>query len=99
MTLLLCQQEEADGRLFLQAAHAARECYPAVVICSEDTDVFIMSLFQKYGTRTRTRLVDIMKVAASVGVDVCRALIGMHAYIGCDTCRQREGKRVETLGH
>lgn len=60
------------------------------MICSEDTDVFIMTLafqdqigvplFQKYGTRTRTRLVDIMKVAATVGIDVCRALIGMHAY-------------------
>ena len=51
-----------------------------MVICSEDTDVFTMSLaycgktgvslFQKCGTKTRTRRVDIVKVAASVGVDV-----------------------------
>ena len=91
MTSLQCQQEEPYGCLLLHAAHAAREGYPAVVNCSEDTDVFIMSLsycdkigvslFQKCGTRTRTRLVDIVKAAVSVGVDVCMALIGMHAYM------------------
>jgi hypothetical protein len=99
---LQCQQEEADGRLLLHAAHAAREGYQAVVICSEDTDVFIMSmafhdkiaapLFQKCGTRTRTRVVDIRKVAATIGIDVCRALIGMHAYTGCDTVSAFAGK-------
>ena len=41
---LQCHQEEADGRLLFHATHAAREGYQAVVICSEDTDVFIMSL-------------------------------------------------------
>ena len=51
-----------------------------------------VSLFQKCGTRTRTRLVDIVKVAASVGVYVCRALIGMHAYTGCDTVSALAGK-------
>uniref|UniRef100_UPI00358DDB47 uncharacterized protein n=1 Tax=Myxine glutinosa TaxID=7769 RepID=UPI00358DDB47 len=99
---LQCKQEEADGRLLLHAAHAAREGYQAVVICAEDTDVFIMSLafhdkigvplFQKCGTSTWTRLVDIVKVAATVGVDVCRALIGMHAYTGCDTVSVFAGK-------
>ena len=41
---LQCHQEEADGRLLFHAIYAAREGYQAVVICSEDTDVFIMSL-------------------------------------------------------
>ena len=59
---LQCHQEEADGRLLLHAAHAANEGYQAVV-CSEDTDVFIMllafhdkigvPLFQKCGTKIR----------------------------------------------
>jgi len=99
---LQCQQEEADGRLLFHAVHAAREGYQAVVICAEDTDVFIMCLafhdkigaplFQKCGTRTRTRLVDIGKVAATVGIDVCRALIGIHAYTGCDTTSAFAGK-------
>ena len=41
---LQCHQEEADRCLLFHATHAAREGYQAVVICSEDTDVFIMSL-------------------------------------------------------
>ncbi len=83
---LQCSQEEADGQLLLHAVHAAREC-EAVVVCSEDTDVFILCLafhdriraplFQKCGTKTRRRIVDIRKVAATVGIDVCRALVGM----------------------
>ena len=74
-------REEADGRLFLHAAHAAQIGYPAVVISSDDTDVFIMALafhtqiastlFQKSGTKERKRIIDITKIAASVGTDVC----------------------------
>ena len=41
---LQCNQEEADGCLLLHTAHAAKDGYQAVVICSEDTDVFIMLL-------------------------------------------------------
>ena len=99
---LQCQQEEADGRLLFHAAHADGEGYRAVVICSEDTDVFIMCLafhdkieaplFQKCGTKTRTRVVDIRNVAATVGIDVCRALLGMHAYTGCDITSAFAGK-------
>ena len=109
---LQCRQEVADGRLLLHATHAVREGYQAVVICSEDTDVFIMSLafhdkigaplFQKCCTKTRRRIVDIRKVAATVGIDVCRALIGMHAYIHWMRhrqcfCRQRESKGPEII--
>ena len=73
-----------------------------MVICSEDTYVFIMSLeycdkigvslFQKCGTRTRTRLVDTVKVAASVGVYVCSALIGTYTYTGRETVSALAGK-------
>ena len=41
---LQCNQEEGDGYLLLHATHAAREGCEAVVICLEDTDVFIMAL-------------------------------------------------------
>ena len=99
---LQCHQEEADGRLLFHAIHADREGYQAAVICSEDTDIFIMSLafhdkigaslFQKCGTKARRRVVDITKVAATVGIDVCRALVGVHAYTGCDTVSAFAGK-------
>ena len=96
------QHEEADGRMLLHAAHALAEGFPAVVICAEDTDVFILCLafndqidaplFKKCGTRNRTRLVDITKVAASIGSKVCKALVGMHACTGCDTVSAFGGK-------
>ena len=99
---LQCQQEEVDGGLLLHAAHAAEEGYEGVVVCSEDTDVFIMalafhdrigaSLFQKSGTRTRTKVAGIRKVAATLGIDVYRALIGMHSFTGCNTVSAFAGK-------
>ena len=63
------QHEKAHGRLLIHAAHASREGIKAVVICADDTDVFIIclafidntqaSLFQLCGTQTCTRLIDI----------------------------------------
>ena len=50
------------------------------------------SLFQKCGTKARRRVVNITKVAATVGIDVCRALVGVHAYTGCDTVSAFAGK-------
>ena len=52
---LQCQQEEADGRLPFHAVHAAREGYQ---------DKIGAPLFQICGTKTRSKLVDIRKVAA-----------------------------------
>ena len=62
-------QKEADTRLILHAAHAARSGYKAVVVASEDTDVFLLclafkrfipaSIYVKCGTQTRTRYVSI----------------------------------------
>ena len=99
---LCCQHEEADGRLLFHAANAAKDGYQAVVICSEDTDVFILSLafqykisvplFQKCGTKTKMIIFDISKVAATIGIGACKALTGMHAYIGCDTVSAFAGK-------
>ncbi|KAL9976858.1 hypothetical protein ACROYT_G014196 [Oculina patagonica] len=41
---LQCQREEANGCLLLQASCAANDGYNSVLVYSEDTDVFIMSL-------------------------------------------------------
>jgi len=99
---LKSQQEEADGRLLLHASYAANEGFTSVLACSEDTDVFIMSLafsseigaslFMKSGTRTRTKIIDIIKVAASLGPGVCKGVLGMHAFTGCDTVSAFAGK-------
>ncbi len=100
---LQCTHEEADGRLLLHAEHAAKAGYSAIVICSEDTDVFVLCLtfskrigvpvFMKCGTQNRTRLVDIHRISAAIGSDVCGALIGMHhAFTGCYSVSALQGK-------
>ena len=94
--------EEADTRLILHAAHAARSGYKTVVVASEDTDVFLLclafkcfipaSMYVKCGTQTRTRYVSISSVVGAVGGELCKCLIGMHAFTGCDTVSAFAGK-------
>ena len=60
--------------------------YDAVVVSSEDTDVFVLllafsssiddSLFPKCGS---TRLIDI-KGVTTIGEDVCQALVGLYSF-------------------
>ena len=68
--------------LLLHAAHAARDVF---IMSSAFCDKIKALLFQKCDTRTRTRLAHIRKISATVGMEVCRALIGLHAYTVCDT--------------
>ena len=42
-------------------------------------------MYRKCGTSTRTTNIDISKLAQAIGVDVCKSLLGMHAFTGCDT--------------
>ena len=41
---LQSNQEKADRRIFVNAAHAAAEGYPAVVVTADDTDVCFCAL-------------------------------------------------------
>lgn len=50
------------------------------------------SLFMKSGTRTQTKIIDITKVAASLGPEVCKGVLRMHAFTGCDTVSAFAGK-------
>ena len=66
-----CQYEEAEGRIF-HPAHAGKYGYKAVTICSDVTDIFVMSLMFQYkisvllikqfGTKTMVRLIDLVKL-------------------------------------
>ncbi|KAK3750403.1 hypothetical protein QZH41_005565 [Actinostola sp. cb2023] len=99
---LISTQEEADTRLLLHGAHAAKDRYQSVIIVSEDTDVFILclafqceipsSIYMKCGTQTRTRYVDITKIAEMLGEETCKALPGLHSLTGCDTVSAFAGK-------
>ena len=95
-------QEEADTRLILHSAHAAAEGYQSVILVADDTDVFLLllafsveidaAIYLKYGTQARTQYTDVKKIASSLGTSVCKALIGMHAFTGCDSVSTLAGR-------
>ncbi|KAJ8378403.1 hypothetical protein AAFF_G00242910 [Aldrovandia affinis] len=99
---LQSNQEEADTRIILNAAHAAEEGYSAVVVTADDTDVLLFCLafsadiscplFQNCGTKNRVRYLDITKLCQALGDCVCNAVIGMYAYTGCDTLSAFTGR-------
>ena len=92
---LQSNQEEADTRIILHAAHAAEEGYRAVVVTPDDTDVMVLCLvfspdiscplFLKCRTKNRVRYIDINKLRHGLGYGVCDSLIGMPAYTVCET--------------
>ena len=100
--------EEADTRLLLHALHAAESGYKSVIITADDTDVLVLCLglsnnipcpiYQKCGTKNRIRYLDITKLRHALGGDTCEALIGMHAFTGCDTVSAFAGRgKLTTL--
>ena len=80
-------QEEADTRLLLHARHATKEPFNAIVISSEDTDVRILCLafsndvkvplFHRCVSQQMARYIDIGKIASAIGLQVCKALLGL----------------------
>ncbi|KAJ8404780.1 hypothetical protein AAFF_G00331670 [Aldrovandia affinis] len=99
---LQSNQEEADTRMILNAAHAAEEGYSAVVVTADDTNVLLLCLafsaniscplFQNCGTKNRVRYLDMTKLRQALGDCVCNAVIGMYAYTGCDTLSAFAGR-------
>lgn len=108
---LKCTHEEADTRVILHANHAS-QTYETIVIRANDTDVEILAIhYEQFisakiilrsisssGGTTRTRLVDIKKVANGLGQAVSSALLGLHAFTGCDSVSCFVGKgKAEAL--
>ena len=101
---LQSSQEEADTRILLHAKHASDQGYKSVVVVSEDTDVYVLcfafakdikcSFYQKRGTKTRTRYLDIKQVRAVLGDRLSQALLGFHAFAftGCDSVSTFSGR-------
>ena len=96
-------QEEADTRMFLHAAYAANSSAATdVIIVSPDTDVFIIGislqsvipakLLFHTGRGINLRTIDLKKIEQSIGIDVSKALIGLHCLTGCDSVSAFYGK-------
>ncbi len=87
-------QEETDSRMLLHARHTAEDGFKSIVISTEDTDMLILciifskklacSLYQKSGTQNRTRYIGLCQLAQSLDDSVSQALVGLHAFTGCD---------------
>ena len=99
---LQSSQEEADTRILLPAKHASDQGYKSVVVVSEDTGVDVLciafakdikgSFYQKRGTKTRTRYLDIKQVRAVLGDRLSQALLEFHAFTGCDSVSTFSGR-------
>ena len=87
------QQEEADTKMFLCAAHASSWRFESVKIVTVDSDVAILSIYYQkrldlsihleMGTGTKTKLFDIKN--NEIDDDLQEILPSLHALTGCDS--------------
>ena len=99
---LIADHEEADTHLILHAKHASDTCiYSCMVIRSPDTDVAIIclrfsqtipKLYFQTGKRNVQQIILIDSMAEVLGTDICKSLIGLHVYSGCDSTSAFYGK-------
>ena len=102
VTELKSTQEEADTRMLLHAFHAANAGCKAIIITADDTDVLVICLglnsnfpypiYQKRGTQNLVRFLDIGKLARAIAKSICNAVVGLHAFTGCDTVSAFAGR-------
>ena len=102
---LRSMQEEADTRVFLHAAHAAATGYRAVVITWEDTDLFSLWLLKASShvlclSNTVNRLKQHTWMYQELLSELCRSLLSLHAFTGCDSVNAFSGEgKVTALKH
>jgi hypothetical protein len=105
MTCTECEDEIVQPhktRLTLAHIFLPNMLPQVLVIVAEDTAVLILSLAfnseiqctmsMKWGTRNRTSYINVTKVGMLLGDGVCKALIGLHAFTGCDPTSVFAGK-------
>ena len=99
---LTCNHKEADTRMLFHASHAAKQGFKTVAIRSSDTDVAVLAcgfshripataLFHT-GSKHRVRYINMTKMGQCLESPVCSALIGLHAFTGCDTTSAFSGR-------
>ena len=92
-----CSHEEADSRIMLHVADAAKE-YTSITIRIVDGDVIVLAvyvfaqlrtspaeLWVAFGTGNNYRVISAHGIYAVIGVEKCLALPMFHAFTGCDT--------------
>jgi len=74
----------------------ASESYENIVCISADTDVMLLCMFVNLNEqfpskiflkRSTSKIVEIPKLISAVGTKMTEALLGLHAFTGCDTVK------------
>lgn len=93
---LNCNHAEADTRVILHMIEADKSTTGDIVIRATDTDILVLILhhlhrvsstvWMEAGTsgQGNLRYVNVTKIAAEIGPEMCAALPGLHAFTGCD---------------
>ena len=99
---LFSDQEEADTRILLHTKHAYDEGCSEILLASEDTDVHVLgislsteisaTIFQKCGTKNKSRIINLSFIKDVLSVDVDLSLPGLHVFTGCDSVSAFSGK-------
>ena len=92
--MLECTHEEADTRMILHSKFSQGP----VVVYSDDTDVFILLLGH---LEEATRVVDMNSIKSCVtslyDEKILPALIGLHAFTGCDSSSFAGKEKIKAL--
>ena len=81
------------NRKFLRAV-LTLVIYPSdvLVLCIAFSSQIASSMYQKTGTQTRTKYINMSQIANALGKDICMALTGMHALTDCNTVSAFAGR-------
>ena len=90
-----CNHEEADTRLLLHAADAAKCGFEKLMLRTVDTDVVVLAiaffhelplseLWVAFGVGKHLRYVPVHVIASSMGQQKSKALLAFHSFTGCD---------------
>ena len=92
-----CTHEEADYRIILHVADMARNGVHKVLIRTIDTDVLVLciafyhriqglqELWLGFGRSNTFRYIPVHVISRRLGLPKCKALLGFHAFTGCDS--------------
>lgn len=96
-SLAPCSHEEADSRMMLHVAHAAKHDHHRILVRTVDTDVVVLAvmvaqtlsceteLWIAFGTGKNFRYLAAHRIASCLGPEKSLALPMFHALTGCDT--------------
>ena len=96
-----CSHEEADTRIILHFADAAKSGYDRILLRTVDTDVVVLAIAYTYtaseiwivlGTGKHFRYIGVHCIAKTLGPDKSSVLPLFHAFTGCDTDSAFHGK-------